>query len=186
MKYGRRYGKWLKACPRSCYLHYQISGRLQRVFLKGNFKGRYDHKSTTHHGSLSETYQSTSHSGIRRGHTQCRQLALDVVQLYISLLSEFFNLSDIAVVASPGESRTKTASTYLPIHSNSLTTAHFLMKVLGEIQDGVNEINAIEISRKTSTDLRDLLENVRWKFEDTLVQAWQKGWSGPESGACTC
>jgi exocyst complex component 2 len=44
----------------------------------------------------------------------------------------------------------------LPGDSNTLTTAHYLMKILTEIQDNVNEINSMEISSESSLD--DLLE----------------------------
>ena len=59
-------------------------------------------------------------------------MALDVIKLYVSILSEFFMFSDMAVM-SPGRT---TAPPAFPTCSNSLTTAHHLMKILGEIQDG--------------------------------------------------
>lgn len=63
----------------------------------------------------------------------------------------------------------------LPDNSNSLTTAHYLMKILTEIQDNVNEINSMEISGDMSSSLRGLLESAKWGFEDVLTHAWVRG-----------
>ncbi|KAI0065245.1 hypothetical protein BV25DRAFT_1822396 [Artomyces pyxidatus] len=121
-------------------------------------------------GFLDGKYKKTSPSvSSRRSPSQVRTMALDMVKLYISLLSEFFVFSDMAVMTpSVGGS----AAPLLPADSNSLTTAHYLMKVLSEIQDNVNEINGMEISSDISASLKGLLESARWRFEDVLVQAW--------------
>ncbi|GBE87410.1 exocyst complex component Sec5-domain-containing protein [Sparassis latifolia] len=107
----------------------------------------------------------------RRSPLQCRTMALDIVKLYISLLSEFFMFSDMAVMTPPG-SASDTAPPLLPKDSNSLTTAHHLMKVLGELQDSINDIQGMEISNEASSILKELLESARWKFEDIFTQAW--------------
>ena len=102
-------------------------------------------------------------------------MALDIVRLYVSLLSEFFVFSDMAVTTpSMGES---SFAPLLPGDSNTLTTAHYLMKILTEIQDNVNEINSMEISNELSLD--DLLENAKWGFEDVLTHTWVRGMSVP-------
>ncbi|THH31004.1 hypothetical protein EUX98_g3179 [Antrodiella citrinella] len=123
--------------------------KISRAFLDGKFKG------------------GTS----RRSPSQCRTMALDVVKLYVSLLSEFFLFSDMAVM-SPLGSASNTTPPLLPKDSNSLTTAFHLMKILGEIQESVNEISVMEISHDASSSLKSLLESARWKFEDILVTAW--------------
>ena len=102
-------------------------------------------------------------------------MALDVVKLYISLLSEFFLFSDKAVVMTPPGSSSNTTPPLLPKDSNSITTAHHLMKILGEIQESVTEINGMEISNDASSSLKSLLESARWKFEDILIHAWLRG-----------
>ncbi|KAJ7136006.1 exocyst complex component Sec5-domain-containing protein [Mycena epipterygia] len=108
-------------------------------------------------------------SNSRRSPTQCRTMALDIVKLYISLISQFFTLSDMAVMSSPGGSK---APPSLPTNSNSLCTAHYLMKILGEIQETVNELNAMEISNEAASGLKSLLESAKWRFEDLLITSW--------------
>jgi exocyst complex component 2 len=113
-------------------------------------------------------------SGSRRSPSQCRTMALDIVKLYITLLSEFFKLSDVTVMVSQGPNSSVSPS-HIPSHSNSFVTAHFLMKILGEVQDSVNEVNGMEISGEAASGLRSLLESTRWRFEDILNHAWLRG-----------
>ncbi|KAH9897042.1 exocyst complex component Sec5-domain-containing protein [Cubamyces lactineus] len=113
-------------------------------------------------------YKKNASSSSRRSPTQCRTMALDIIKLYMSLLSEFFLFSDMAVM-SPGRN---TTPPLFPKSSNSLTTAHYLMKILGEIQDSVNDVAGMEISGEASSILKNLLESARWKFADLLVNAW--------------
>ena len=113
----------------------------------------------------------TSTSGGRRSASQCRTMALDVVKLYLSLISEFFILSDITVMAS---SKSKVPP-LLPARSHSMSTAYYLLKMLNDIQETVNELNLMEISNEASASLKNLLESVKWRFQDVLVAAWLRG-----------
>jgi exocyst complex component 2 len=99
-------------------------------------------------------------------------MALDVVKLYITLLSEFFVLSDMAVMTSSSSSATPPL---FPTHSNSLTTAHYFMKIIGEIQETIGEIDTMDISSEAAGGVRNLLESTRWKFIDVLTHGWQRG-----------
>jgi len=105
-------------------------------------------------------------------------MALDIVKLYISLLSEFFALSDLVVMSSPGGSNNNQPP-LLPTDSNSLATAQYLIRILGEVQDGVNELNGMEISNEAVSGLKNLLESIRWRFEDVLIHAWLRGELAP-------
>ena len=123
------------------------------------------------------TCGQTGSSGSRRSPSQCRTMALDIVQLYITLISEFFKLSDVTLMASQGSNNA--TPPLIPINSNSFTTAYFLMKILGEVQDSVNELNGMEISGDAASGLRSLLESTRWRFEDILTHAWLRGRLSP-------
>ncbi|PSR78598.1 hypothetical protein PHLCEN_2v7345 [Hermanssonia centrifuga] len=120
---------------------------------------------------LDGKYKKNVSTSSRRSPTQCRTMALEIVKLYISLLSEFFMFSDVAVVMSPSLG-SSTTPPLLPRDSNTLTTMHHLTKILGEIQESVNEVQGIEISSEASSSLKNLLESARWRFEDILVNSW--------------
>lgn len=122
---------------------------------------------------IERTYHQNVTTSTRRSPSQCRIMALEVVKEYISLLSEFFMFSD-AAVQSPSPDSNATPP-LLPRDSNSLATMHHLMKILGEIQETVNEVNGMEISSEATSSLKSLLESARWKFEDILIHAWIRG-----------
>ncbi|KZP15940.1 hypothetical protein FIBSPDRAFT_1047870 [Athelia psychrophila] len=126
--------------------------RISKNFLDGKFR------------------RTAGATGSRRSPTQCRTMAQDVVQLYITLLSEFFKLSDVTLMANQGSN--PTLPPLLPADTNSFLTAHYLVKILGEIQDSVNELNGMDISSEAASGLRSLMESTRWRFEDILTHVW--------------
>ncbi len=146
--------------------------KISRSFLDGKYK-----KVSIHSFGLdfnTDLISQNVSTSSRRSPTQCRTMALEIVKLYISLLSEFFMFSDVAVVMSPSLG-SSTTPPLLPRDSNTLTTMHHLTKILGEIQESVNEVQGIEISSEASSSLKNLLESARWRFEDILVNSWLRG-----------
>ncbi|KAI4522640.1 hypothetical protein K525DRAFT_255435 [Schizophyllum commune Loenen D] len=107
-------------------------------------------------------------SSTRRSATQCRTMAVDMVKQYIALISQFFRLSDMAV-RSPS---TEKSDSLMPANSHSLSTTHYLLRIMGEIQETVNELNSMEISSDAGVSLRGLMESAKWTFEDVLISAW--------------
>ncbi|PPR03648.1 hypothetical protein CVT24_007762 [Panaeolus cyanescens] len=113
----------------------------------------------------------TASSGTRRSPTQCRTMAFDIVKLYISLISQIFKLSDVAVMSS-ANNQNSAAPTCIPNNSHSLCTAHYLQKILHEVQDCVNDVIAMDISTEIANGLKSLIESIRWRFVDVLTKAW--------------
>lgn len=102
-------------------------------------------------------------------------MALECVRLYISLISEFFLLSEVVVMLAAGAN--KTMPPMLPTNTHSVCTSHYLMKISGEIHETVSELNGMDISPDASSGLKSMLESVKWRFCDVLVQAWLNGMS---------
>lgn len=98
-------------------------------------------------------------------------MALDIVKLYLSQISEFFKLSDVAIMSSATKSPAQPP--YFPQNSHSICTAHYLQKILTDIQETINDLNSLDMDQDTG--LTSLLESVRWKFMDVLVQSWLRG-----------
>ncbi|KAF8899761.1 exocyst complex component sec5 [Gymnopilus junonius] len=126
--------------------------KISKSFMEGRFKKT-----------------SNTSTGTRRSLSQCRTMALDIVKLYISLISEFFKLSDVAVMTSLGGSYNSTPP-LVPKNTHSACNAYYLLKILSDIQDTVNELNGLEISQDNG--LKNLLESVKWRFEDILIESW--------------
>ena len=80
--------------------------------------------------------------------------------------------SDVEVT-SPTRQENRTS--LLPKASNSITMAHFLIKVLGEVQETVSEVSALEISSEVSTNAKSFLESARRGFQEYLIRAWKTG-----------
>src|SRR5271154_759372 len=117
--------------------------------------------------------QPSAGNSARRSPTQVRTMALDIVKLHISLLSEFFTLSDMAVMLSSRSGTTHPP--LLPPYSNLFTTGHFLVKILGEVQDAAHEVIGMDISNEVASGFKTLLESTKWRFVDLLVLAWLRG-----------
>jgi exocyst complex component 2 len=100
-------------------------------------------------------------------------MVLDMVRSYIALLSEFFSLSDMAAASAASKSGVLPA--FLPIGSDTLTTSHYLIRILGEITECVNELQGMDVSADTNSSFRELLETATWKFEETLCATWLRG-----------
>ena len=98
-------------------------------------------------------------------------MALEIVKLYISLISQGFMLSDVVVMTNVTNSRPPLLST----KSHSLSTAYHLQRILGEVQECVNDIKSLDISSEINQSLKSLLESIRWRFEDTLTSHWLRG-----------
>ncbi|KIL63509.1 hypothetical protein M378DRAFT_164391 [Amanita muscaria Koide BX008] len=128
--------------------------RISKNFMEGKYRKKQE-----------------SSGGSRRSPTQCRTMVFDMVKLYISLVSEFFNLSDVAVMASPSAS-SHSLSPFIPTNSTSLSTAYYLQKILVELQDCSSDINALDISSDIASSLRSLIESVKWRFDDILIHGW--------------
>lgn len=129
----------------------------------------------------------TSTPGSRRTPAHCRTIAIEIVKLYISLLAQFFTLSDVAVATSPNAATVP--ATFLPVDSNSLTTCYFTGKILTEIVDCTSEIEGLGIASQedrstpgtaSSTPeaknvLKNFVESARWRFEEVICETWSNG-----------
>ena len=78
-----------------------------------------------------------------------------------------------AEITSPARQENHTS--FLPKVSNCITTAHFLTKVLGEVQETISEVSGLEISSEVNTNTKSFLESARRGFQETLIQAWRRG-----------
>lgn len=100
-------------------------------------------------------------------------MAHDIVQLYISLLSEHFALSDKAVATTDSTPLPQ----FVPHGANLVVTAHHLSKILTDVGECVTDVTTAELSGEAALGLKNLLESARWKFEVAVCQLWLQGLS---------
>lgn len=99
-------------------------------------------------------------------------MALEIVRLYIALLSEFFSLSDKAV--SPNINSTDLPH-FVPQHSNSITAAFHASRILSEIGECVADTTTAELAGDATSGLKSLQESARWRFEVAVCDLWLEG-----------
>ncbi|KAH7105187.1 exocyst complex component Sec5-domain-containing protein [Auriculariales sp. MPI-PUGE-AT-0066] len=120
-------------------------------------------------GHLDGKFKKVQTTSVRSSQ-QAQAMALDIVKLYVSLLSEFFALSDKSVV-SPSSTEPPPPP-FVPVGTNSAITAFYLLKIIAEINDCVNDVAGIELGMEANSTMKSLLESARWMFEDALAAAW--------------
>lgn len=101
-------------------------------------------------------------------------MAHDIVQLYITLLSEHFSLSDKAAAISSSSSSTSLPA-FVPPKTNLVTAAWYLSKILADVGECVADVTGAELSGEAALGLKNLLESARWKFEVVVCQLWLQG-----------
>ncbi|KAF9525391.1 exocyst complex component Sec5-domain-containing protein [Crepidotus variabilis] len=159
------------------------------TIAKGFIQGKYKKHSTT-----------ASTSASRRSPSQCRTMAIEVIQLYISLISQIFILSDISLMSSPSASTSmtsfqqqQTGSQYtnsmthslplIPISSPSFCTAYYVQKILAEVGECVSDLLGLDLAPSSvplpggggsgiSQGLKSLLESLKWRMTDILTRDW--------------
>lgn len=107
-------------------------------------------------------------------------MALEIAKLYITLMSEFFSLSDPAVKSKdrekkPADPLAGTSAAFVPRGTTSLTAAHYMARMVGEIAECVSDVTGMEISSEANFGLNNLLISARWRFEDVLCDLWLRG-----------
>jgi len=115
---------------------------------------------------------------------EAQKMAKGVIDLYALLLSDFFNLSSpfeeqnasSESLQSPSLRSSKVyKNTFVPPHSDSVAACFFLTKIVMEMCECVNDINAINVAAEASVALSTLMEQTRWRFVEVLCDTWITG-----------
>lgn len=103
-------------------------------------------------------------------------MTTEIITHFITLISEFFKLSS-AQTSSPVLDTTAEAQIphFVPIKSNSLTASMFLLRLLEQMNDCVNELSGLSLPAEIGSNLHEMLTCARWKFEETLCILWVRG-----------
>lgn len=81
----------------------------------------------------------------------------------------------MAVRTPPSHPSATDIPSFVPAPSTSIATAHWLISILGEIQECVNETIPLDISADPQSGVINLMETVRWRFEEALTSVWLRG-----------
>lgn len=106
---------------------------------------------------------------------QCEKMASGVIELYASFLSELFALSPVPNEIPDTPTIKYENPSFVPLHSDSVTTCYFLTRILNEMNECVNDINSINMASDASGTLSQLMDQARWRFLEVICQAWNAG-----------
>lgn len=132
---------------------------------KACMEGSYRKRDAT--GNLSATHRPAS---------TCRSMALEIIKLYVSSLSQFFTLSDVGV----SESSKRTTDEielppFVPAGTTVITAAFFAERLIEEVSDCVGELLAVEVAAEAGHSLRNMTDSLRWRFEEVMAATWANG-----------
>jgi exocyst complex component 2 len=120
---------------------------------------------------------STSLSTNHRPASAPKSMALDIVKTYITLLSQFFTLSDVAIAeaAIKREGEDPPVPPFVPVGTTVIASGHYGEKVVDEVTECAGDLLAVDVSGEASTSLKGLLDSLRWRFEEVLAATWARG-----------
>lgn len=107
----------------------------------------------------------------------CRTMALEIIKLYISTLSQFFTLSDVAIaeaaIRKDGEDPPIPA--FVPSATTVIAACYFAEKLVEEVTECASELIAVDIGNEAGQGLRAMLDWLRWRFEEVIAATWARG-----------
>ncbi|KAK4688269.1 exocyst complex component 2, partial [Tremellales sp. Uapishka_1] len=128
------------------------------------------------HVSIAQRDSTGALSPSRRPITQCRQMTLEIIKLYTSLLSQFFTLSDVALAESSLSAAKKDQDPptppFVPAGTTVLTACYYGERLVDEIIECTNELASVEISSEAGSSLKAMVESLRWRFGEVVVSVW--------------
>src|SRR6266542_6429507 len=102
---------------------------------------------------------------------QCEKMASGVIELYASFLSELFTLSPVPNEIPDTPIIKYERPSFVPLHSDSVTTCYFLIRILNEMNECLIDINSINMASDASGTLSELMDQTRWCFLEIICEA---------------
>lgn len=142
---------------------------------KGYMDGKYQKKASSR-----DTQKPKANTAPKRSPSQVKVMTNDIINLYISLLSQFFRLSSatISPIITPGKNADADTGlpSFMPPHANAMTSGNWLLKVIAEINDTLNEVGSLSnLPNDCKSSLKEFINSARWKFTDSICLAWIRG-----------
>lgn len=108
----------------------------------------------------------------------CRQMASDIVKQYIVTLSQFFTLSDIALVATPSSASPNMGTVvpgFVPAGTTVLAAVYFAERMANELSECATELMAIDVGKETTQSTKGMLDSLRWRMLEVVGATWARG-----------
>jgi exocyst complex component 2 len=106
-------------------------------------------------------------------------MALEVIKLYISLLSTFFTLSDPSI-PSKAKSGEESVPGFVPPGTTVLAACHFAEKLVDDVNEGIGELMNVDIGSEAGNGLKNMLDSLKWRMQEVISALWARGTSPQE------
>ncbi|EPQ29151.1 uncharacterized protein PFL1_03438 [Pseudozyma flocculosa PF-1] len=135
---------------------------------KNHMEGKFT-KGKSSSAAASSSSGAGGGNGSDRIFAQSKAWATEALEAYISLLSHFFTLTDVSILARQPLSP---LPDWVPVGSCSATSAFYMRAILSELIEAVNDLAVLGIT--SSSSLKGLLANARFRFTEVLCHQWQE------------
>ena len=98
-------------------------------------------------------------------------MALEVIKLYISLLSTFFTFSDPSIPPKASEE----VPSFVPPGTTVLAACHFAEKLVEDVNEGIGELMGVDIGQEAGNGLRNMLDSLKWRMQEVISVLWARG-----------
>ncbi|CAO1633758.1 unnamed protein product [Sympodiomycopsis kandeliae] len=100
---------------------------------------------------------------------RARAWAHESIESYVQLLSSFFTLTDVSILARQPLSK---VPAWVPANTCCMTAAHYMHMILQDLSDTVTTLTAMDIGHSPAT-LKSFMTNARFMFTEVLCNLWQ-------------
>lgn len=113
----------------------------------------------------------------RRPASTCRAMALEIIKLYISTLSQFFTLSDVAIAeaAIREDGEDPPIPPFVPAGTTVIAACYFSERLLEDLAECAGELMVVDVGSEAGQGLRSTLDSLRWRFEEVIAATWARG-----------
>ncbi|OXC68440.1 hypothetical protein AYX13_02890 [Cryptococcus neoformans] len=126
-------------------------------------------------GKFRKRDSSDSIAASNRPANTCRIMALEIVKLYSSLLSQFFKLSDPAVAEStPRKDSNTQLPSFVPAGTSAIIACYFAEKLVEDISDCAGELAGHEVVNDSGNGMKGLVESMKWKMREVIGVVWAR------------
>ncbi|OCF43322.1 exocyst protein [Kwoniella heveanensis CBS 569] len=111
----------------------------------------------------------------RRPASTCRSMALEIVRLYNSTLSQFFTLSDMALADSPRkEDQDPPIPPFVPHGTSTITACYFAERLMEDVSDCAAELSSVDVGSEAGSGLKSMLDSLRWRLIEVIAATWSR------------
>ncbi|CDH55023.1 exocyst complex component sec5 [Lichtheimia corymbifera JMRC:FSU:9682] len=143
--------------------------RLSKAFIEGKFAHKASAKSN---GTSRKRRQGVDMGKVE----QCQSMSRNIVDLYASLISDYFSLNEPSLPVQQNADGTETVIMpgFLPVNASSIHVSEYLTRIISDLAHCVNDISAIHLAGEAFSGLTGLMEKARWKFVEVICKCWER------------